>query len=328
MHQAPELVFAPAASRMLGEQVAAALGTDLAPLEEREFEAGEHKSRPLVEVRRRSCWIIQTLRGDTSGSANDRLLRALFLIATLRDAGAARVSACLPYLAYGRKERRTKARDPVMTRYVAQLLEAMGVNRVVALEVHDLAAFDNAFRCEAIPLTFAPLVIDALRIGSSDDLTVVSPDIGGAKRAQLVAELIADRFGTEVGFAFLEKRRRGGTVTGDTLVGPVRDRRVLIVDDLIASGSTVLRAVAACRAAGASRIEAAACHAVMSDEAQRLLGTDGPDRLLISNSTFLPAWCTASPRVEVLDAAPLIAECIKRLARGDALTELVSTRDQ
>ena len=159
MDPAP-LLFAPLASRAFGERVAACLGTPLAPLEEREYEGGEHKSRPLVSVRGRVVYVIQSLSGDEAGSANDRLCRVLFLIAALKDAGATRVTACLPYIAYSRKDRRTKERDPVNSRYIAQLLEAMGVDHVMVMDVHNVAAFENAFRCSVDLLEAAPLLAD------------------------------------------------------------------------------------------------------------------------------------------------------------------------
>lgn len=322
---AATLLFAPRASGDFGLRVARALGVGLAPIEERDFEGGEHKARPLVEVRGRRCWVVQALHGDEQGSANDRLCRLLFLIGALRDAGAGHVSACLPYLAYARKDRRTKHRDPITTRYVAQLFEAVGTDRVVALEVHNPAAFDNAFRCESVALSFVPLLCRWLQGHDRRSLVVMSPDIGGVKRAQLARELIVTLLGLDAGFAFMEKRRSGGVVSGDQLVGDVRGRDVLIIDDLIASGGTVLRATAACRAAGAVHIDVAGCHGVFTPTAGALLGQQGPDTVLVTNSVPLPNGFLASDRLQVLDAAALIAEAIRRLERGEGLAELLGS---
>lgn len=327
MPETTDLLFAPQGSHEFGARVAASLGMSLAALEEREFDGGEHKVRPLVEVRGRRCWVIQGLHGDGQGSVNDRLCRCLFLIAALRDAGAAHVTACLPYLAYARKDRRTKHRDPITTRYVAQLFEAVGTDRVLSVEVHNPAAFDNAFRCESIAVTFVPLVARWLGQHTFERLVVLSPDIGGVKRAQLARESIAELLGREVGFAFLEKRRSGGKVSGDLLIGQVADTNVLIVDDLIASGGTLLRAIATCRAAGARRVDAAACHAVFTPQATRLFGPAGPDSLLVTNTVPVHA-APLTPRLEVLDAAALIAEAIRRLQRGEALAELIGPGEQ
>jgi ribose-phosphate pyrophosphokinase len=144
------LIFALRATRELGAGISRALGVELAPHEEREFEDGEHKARPLMSVRGRDLYLVQSLYGGPEASPSDKLCRLLFFAGALRDAGAGRVTAVVPYLAYARKDRRTQLRDPITTRYVAQLIEAVGVDRVVVVDVHNLAAFENAFRCPTI----------------------------------------------------------------------------------------------------------------------------------------------------------------------------------
>ena len=223
-------------------------------MEEREFEGGEHKTRPLVGVRGRDVCVVQSLSGDAAGSANDRLCRLLFFVAGLKDCGAARVTACVPFLAYGRKDRRTKERDPVTLRYVAQLIEAVGTGHVLALDAHNLAAFENAFRCPVDHLEAAPLMADspAARVGDAP-VSIVSPDIGGAKRAQRLQELLAARLGREVGFAIIDKRRSSGVVSGgDLVVGPVAGVTRCWWTIWSSAGTTLMRAVQACRKAGAA----------------------------------------------------------------------------
>jgi ribose-phosphate pyrophosphokinase len=320
------LLFAPLASRAFGERVAAGLGLPLAPLEERDYEGGEHKSRPLVSVRGRVVHVLQSLSGDAAGSANDRLCRALFLIAALKDAGAARVTACFPYLAYARKDRRSKERDPVNSRYIAQLIEAVGTDHVMAMDVHNLAAFENAFRCSVDVLEAAPLLADRVVLETGGkDVTIVSPDLGGAKRAQRVQDLVAARAGTGVDFAVIEKRRDGVEVSGDLVIGPIAGRHAIIVDDLISAGTTLLRAVQVCRAAGARSVAAFATHGVFAPGAERLLGPAGPDRLYVTD-TLLPVRLTppadASDRLVVLPASAMFAEALRRLQAGESVVAL------
>ena len=126
-------------SRTLGEQVSARLAIEPSPHEEREFEDGEYKARPLISVRGNNVFVIQSFYGDDRQSGNDKLCRLLFFIGALKDAAAARVTAVVPYLAYARKDK--KPRDPVTTRYVAALFEAVGTDAVMTLDVHNLAAF-------------------------------------------------------------------------------------------------------------------------------------------------------------------------------------------
>jgi ribose-phosphate pyrophosphokinase len=315
MDAAP-LLFAPGASLAFGERLAAALGTPLAALEEREFEGGEHRSRPVTEVRGRSVYVVQSMSGDAAASANDRLVRALFLIAALRDAGAARITACLPYLAYLRKDRRTKPQDQVNSRYVAQLFEAVGVDHVMVMDAHNPAAFENAFRCSIELLEAAPLLADRLAEQTKvEPVTIVSPDFGGAKRAQRVVDQVTQRSGLAVEFAVIEKRRTGGQVSGDMVIGPVSGRHAVLVDDLIGAGTTLLRAVKSCREAGALSVGAFATHGVFAPGAERLLGPDGPDRLYVTD-TLLPTRLqapTGDPdKLQVLPVAGIFAEAIRR----------------
>ncbi len=140
-------LFCVNASRDFAESVAQQLGTKLMEHEEREFGDGEHKIRPLGNVRDKDVFVIQSLYSDSQQSVNDKLCRMLFLLGALRDASAGRITAVMPYLAYARKDRKSQTRDPVTTRYVASMIESVGVDRVVTLEVHNLAAYQNAFRC-------------------------------------------------------------------------------------------------------------------------------------------------------------------------------------
>lgn len=325
MDTAP-LLFAPLASRAFGERVAARLGLELAPLEERDYEGGEHKCRPLVSVRGRIVYVLQSLSGDAAASANDRLVRALFLIAALKDAGAARVTACFPYIAYSRKDRRSKERDPVNSKYIAQLVEAVGTDHVMVMDVHNVAAFENAFRCSVDVLEAGPLLADRIVADTGGrNVTIVSPDFGGAKRAQRVQDLVAARAGVEVDFAVIEKRRDSGEVSGDLVVGPIAGRHAVIVDDLISAGSTLLRAVQACRAAGARSVAAFATHGVFAPGADRLLGPGGPDRLFVTD-TLLPTRLVPAPgaadKLVVLPASALFAEALRRLHAGESVVAL------
>jgi ribose-phosphate pyrophosphokinase len=234
----------------------------------------------------------------------------------LRDAGAARVTACVPYLCYARKDRRTQPHDPVSTRYVAQLFEAVGVDRVVVLEVHNEAAFDNAFRCTTVRLGSGPVFAAELaRLADPASLVIASPDVGGVKRAQAVRELLAAGLRRDLGFAFMEKRRTGGVVSGDTLVGDVAGRDVLIFDDLIASGETIMRAAAAARRAGARRVYCAAAHAVFTPAARQLF-EGALDAVLVSDSVALPAEFERfrGNALRVCSVAPLFATTIAELA--------------
>lgn len=318
------LIFALGTTEPFGHRVAAILATKLAPAEERNFEDGEHKLRPLVSVRERDCYILHSLHGDDEETVNDKLFRLLFFAATLRDHGAACVTLVCPYLCYARKDRRTQSRDPVTTRYVAAAIEAMGVDRVVALEPHSPAAFDNAFRIPAERVhAHAPLVDAVLEQMDGAPTVVVSPDLGGAKRAAALRDILAARSGHEPASAFLEKRRSGGRVSGDTVAGDIEGRAAVIVDDLIASGTTMLRAVRACRARGATAVYVVTTHGVFAAGAEQLLTDDALDGLLITDSVAAQMERYWSDRVKRISVAPLLADVIRALTEGGSVTEIL-----
>ena len=209
-------------------------------------------------------------------------------------------------------------------RYVAQLFEAVGTDHVLALDAHNLAAFENAFRCPVDHLEAAPLMADHLARAVGDvEVVIVSPDIGGAKRAQRLQELLSARLGREVGFAIVDKRRSSGVVSGgDLVVGPVDGRHAVLVDDLVSAGTTLMRAVQACRRAGARRVDAFATHGVFEPEARQLLGPDGPQQLVVTDSILPTRLADDGGRLVVLEASALMGEAIRRIATGGSVVAL------
>jgi ribose-phosphate pyrophosphokinase len=317
-------LFALEATAELGAQVAKALGRPLNAHEERGFEDGEHKIRPLDNVRNADVYVVQSTHGGPSQSANDKLNRLLFFIGALKDSGAARVTAVVPYLCYARKDRRTKPQDPVTIRYVASMFEALGADAVVTLEAHNPAAFENAFRCPTVALTATPLFVDYVKSLGASDLSVISPDPGGVKRAELFREALQAVLGRSIGKAFVDKRRSAGVVSGDLLVGEVAGSTALVIDDLISTGGTLLRAARAARAAGASKVIALVTHGLFMPGAEQVLADPAIDRLVVTDAVppfRLPA-ALARERLDVLPVAPLLAETIIRLHQGRALTDL------
>jgi ribose-phosphate pyrophosphokinase len=312
MRQEPLQLFALSESRGLAEGIAAHLGVPLAGLEERTFDDGEHSVRPRPEVSGRHCVVIQSLYAEPDRGVSDKLCRLLFLVAALKDAAVQRVTAMLPYLCYARADRRTAHQGPLTLRYLAELLEAVGVDRVIALDVHNLAAFHNAFRCPVDQLEAAALFVDrfAPRLASKR-VVVVSPDAGGMKRAERLRELLSQSLGDEVSLAFLAKRRAHDPRHGEELVGNVQNRAVLIIDDLISTGETLARAARACREGGAHTVLAAATHGLFAGAAARTLLQEGLlDELAVTNSVRPPhlPGDGAANRLAVLDASPILAK--------------------
>jgi ribose-phosphate pyrophosphokinase len=318
-------LFALQASTGLGKDIAIALGHPLAAHEERDFEDGEHKIRPLDPVRGDDVYVVHSLHGGPTESANDKLCRLLFFIGALKDAGAARVTAVTPYLCYARKDRRTKPNDPVTTRYVASLFEAVGTDAIVTLEVHNPVAFENAFRCRTVTLTATPLFVDYAKALSGENLCVVSPDPGGVKRAELFRETLEIVLGRPIGKGFADKHRSAGVVTGDLFVGDAAGATALIVDDLISTGGTLLRAARAARKAGARRVLALVTHGLFMPGAAEAIADPAIDRLVVTDAVppFRLGTSPVRSKIDTLPAAPLLAETIRRLHEGQSLTDLI-----
>jgi ribose-phosphate pyrophosphokinase len=318
-------LFALNATTELGGAIAKWLGMPLCAHEEREFEDGEHKARPLDTVGNADVYVVQSLHGGPEASANDKLCRLLFFIGALKNAGAARVIAVVPYLCYARKDRRTKPNDPVTTRYVAAMFEAIGADAVVTLEVHNPVAFENAFRCRTVTLTATPLFVEYASKLKDENLCVVSPDTGGAKRAELFRETLEAIRGRPIGKAFADKHRSAGVVTGDLFVGDVTGATALVIDDLISTGGTLVRAARAARSAGARRVIALTAHGLFMEGAAEALADPALDRLVVTDTVppfRLPAGATRD-KLDILPSAPLFAEAIARLHEGRSLTELL-----
>lgn len=310
------LLFALQGSEHYASRVAQRLGCQLALHEERDYEDGEHKCRPLESVNGREVVVFHSLHGDGRQSANDKLCRLLFFCGALKDAGARHVQAVTPYLCYGRKDRRTQPQDPTITRYLAAMIEACGVDRLVALEVHNPAAFDNAFRiptwnvecAELFAGHFAGLVGDA-------EVVSVSPDTGGAKRAEQFRQALERQLGRAVGAALMEKHRGQEALSGTLLVGDVLGKTAIIFDDLISTGATLMHAGLACQQAGAARLFAAATHGLFTGGSDLL---DKPlfEHLAVSDSVppfRLPADCVTR-RLHVLDSTALVATLLAESA--------------
>lgn len=303
----------------LAQAVSQTLGEPLAPMEHRPFEDGEHKWRPLVDPRGRDVFVLSSLHGDDEASPQDKLVRLLLMLATLRDHGAHRVTAVLPYLAYTRKDLRTHPFDPLATQAVARWLEASGAHQVVVLEAHQPSALQNAFRCPLLTLdAWHAFDEPADKVAAhGGPVVVAAPDAGGVKRALRWRDHLQARWQQPVGFAMVDKRRIAGLVSGGQLVaGDVQGATVLLLDDIVASGSTLAQAAAALHHAGAAAVQAFAAHGLFVGQADQTLSTSHLSRLVVTDSVpafRLPPSAAFAPRLQVASVARLLARAMGEL---------------
>lgn len=251
------VLLAIGASRDLGERIARRAAIPLVDYEEEIFPDGERKIGPAEDVAGRTVLALHSLHArqeDETGGVGDQLLRLLLLIGALKDAGAARVIALTPYLALARQDRRTANGEPVSSRYVAILLQAMGIDAIAALDVHNVSAFENAFSCPSRALSAVPLFVGHFavqlrgRATDQDDddakerpILVLSPDAGGIKRARGFQQRLAGALERPVELGLMDKRRDGD---GETFAGSAEGAVAIIIDDMISGGTTLARAAA------------------------------------------------------------------------------------
>src|SRR5438552_11979473 len=285
MNRGDLVLFALNASKEFGAAVGRHLGMELAAHEERDFEDGEHKIRPLVSVRGKDVFVVQSLYGDSEQTVNDKLCRFLFFLGALKDASAERVTAVMPYLCYARKDKQTKPRDPITTRYVADLFEAVGVSRAFTLDVHNLAAFQNAWRIETDHLEAKNLFVNYFAgLDMPREVVVVSPDAGGIKRAEEFRKTLSQALPVTVRSGFVEKYRSDDVLTGETFAGDVKGKTAIIIDDLISSGSTIARAADACRQRGATAVYAAASHGLFTGKPSEVFPHPALNKIVVTNT--------------------------------------------
>ena len=306
MNQHPLSFFGLQGSRELAERVADRLEVALAPHEERSFEDGEHKARPLQDVRGHDVFVLHSLYGDDRESGNDKLCRLLFFCGALKDAGAVHVTAVTPYLAMRVKiagPSQTIPSSPDMSLRCSKLSGLTGsLCRKCTTSPHSRTHFGRpTWHIES-----ASLLADHFsRLLRREQVVAVSPDAGGAKRVEQFRQALEHLTGKDVGSAYMEKYRSSGVVSGELLAGEVRGRVAVIVDDLISTGGTLVRAAKACRDAGAKTVFTAATHGLFIDGARELFATPAIDGIVIANTVppFRVPADVAAQRLTMLDAS-------------------------
>jgi ribose-phosphate pyrophosphokinase len=311
VNEAP-LLFALHESQSFATRVARHLAITLGTVGERRYEDGEYKCHPLDSVAGRNVVVFAGLYPEPTLSVHDKLCRLLFFCSAIKDAGARHLQVVSPYLCYTRKERRIQAQDPIITRYLATLMEASRIDRLTTMEVHDQAAFDNAFRIPTQHLENAQLFAEHfIRLYEGEPLVVASPDLGGIKRAERFRQVLEARLGRSIGHACVEKYRRDETLSGGSLLGKVEGCTVILVDDLISTGSTLLRAADACHAGGARDIYAMATHGLFTTSTE-LLESPRFKRIMVSDSVPPPQLESVlkAGHFDVLDTSASIASAL------------------
>lgn len=305
------VLFAGTAHPGLARSIASAMRIELGKCEVARFPDGELSVRLGEPVRRKEVGILQPI----GPPANDHLVELLLFADACRRAAASRVTAIVPYLGYARSDKRHGRREAIGGRVVADVLSAVGVGHVIAVDLH-VAQIEGFFRVPVDNLTAVPTLCERIRRDVPADATIVSPDAGAIH----LANEYAHRLGGTV--VVLHKRRETGASTRVThVVGDVRDRPCLIVDDMITTGGTVAEAVTALLHAGARpEVTVAATHGLFVEDARRKLSHPAVRRIVVTDSVAVDpsAW----PGLEVVPLGPLLAGALQRLMAHGSFSDL------
>ncbi len=307
------LLLAGSANEPLAKAIAAYVGVELGQRELRRFPDGELRVEIQESVRGRDVYLIQ----PTSPPVEEHVMELLLLADACRRAGAAHVTAIVPYFGYARQDRRTTGREPVSAKLIADLFAAGGLQRVVALDAHT-GALEGFFEIPLEHLSAVSLLAEAARPYAGPNSVVVAPDLGATK--------LAERYATrlQLPVAIVHKTRLSGVeVSVDRITGNVQGRAPLVVDDMISTGGTVAAAIEALVGAGcAPEITIVATHGLLVGPARQHLRVEAVQRLIVTDSVVVPRDVPAP--LQVVSVAPLLADAIRRLHADESLGDLLT----
>lgn len=318
--EAPFLLFSGSANPDLAQGVADSLGMALAERRITRFPDGEVHLQIRESVRGRDAFIIQS----TCPPVNEHLMELFIMLDTLHRAAAARVTAIIPYYGYSRQDRKVVGREPITAKLVANLIASAGASRVLCIDLHS-PAIQGFFEIGMDHLTAVYALARHIRHLNLKDCVIVSPDTGGVKRADTYASLL------DLPLAILHKRRENAdNVEIAAVIGDVQGKRPIVVDDIISTGGTLRRAADALINAGAlPDITVAATHAVMAGNAMQQLDHPAIKRVIVSDTIPISLEKRRElPTLQIVSLAPMLAQAIVRLHRGQSLSELFKRSEQ
>ncbi len=306
-------VFGGSSNQPLVKAIAESLGIRMGRTHLERFPDGEIIARLDDDVRGRDCFIVQS----TCPPVNENLMELLIFIDCLRRASARRITAVMPYFGYARQDRKAAGRTPITAKLVANLISQAGAHRVLAMDLH-ADQIQGFFDIPVDHLTAVPVISRYVEGLGLENCVVVSPDVGNVKKANAYA----DRLGFDM--AIIDKRRvNADSTTALRVVGDVRDKMVLIFDDMITTAGTATEAIRMLRENGAHRFLLAATHGVIAGPAADRLEAAKIDQIVITNSIQLPATVRDRfPQLKILSVAPLLGEAIRRIHLNQSVSAL------
>ncbi|MFN2452375.1 MAG: ribose-phosphate diphosphokinase [Candidatus Dormibacteria bacterium] len=299
----------------LNERIAREIGVPLTEMQVSRFADGEYDVKIAESVRGHDVFVIQ----PTCHPVSENLVQLFLILDALHRASSTRVNAVIPYYGYARKEKKTQPRDPISAKLMANVIELAGAQRMITVDLH-AEAIQGFFDIPVDALNAAKILARHVRERHRDGVVVVSPDVGGTERARRLARIL------DAPIAICDKRRpRDDQVEVVNVIGDVKGRHCVIIDDLISTGSTLSNAARALRVNGATGVDVVATHGVLVPGALERLHEAPIDEICITDTIPLredQRPFDAHPKLRVLSVAPLIAEAIVRVHEGRSVSEL------
>jgi ribose-phosphate pyrophosphokinase len=318
-HPPDFMVFTGNANPALAEDIANYLNISLGAATVGRFSDGEVTVEINQNVRARDVFVVQS----TCAPTNDNLMELLIMVDALKRASAERISAVIPYFGYARQDRRPRSsRVPISAKVVANMIQAVGVARVLTMDLH-ADQIQGFFDIPVDNIFASPVLLGDLRQKNYHDLIVVSPDIGGVVRARALAKQL------NCDLAIIDKRRPRANVSEVMhVIGEISGRNCVIMDDMIDTAGTLVKAAEVLKERGAKKVYAYCTHPIFSGPAiERITNGEALDEVVVTNTIPLSQAAAACPKIRQLSVAPLIAETIQRIARGDSVMRLFSDQE-
>ena len=314
------VVFTGNANPRLAQEIVGHLGTQLGAATVGRFSDGEVTVELQQNIRNRDVFVVQS----TCAPTNENMMELLIMVDALRRASAERIYAVIPYFGYARQDRRPRSsRVPISAKVIANLLQTVSVDSVLTMDLH-ADQIQGFFDIPVDNIYASPVLLGDLRKQNYDNVTVVSPDVGGVVRARALAKQLNSDL------AIIDKRRpRANESEVMHVIGEIEGRNCVIMDDMIDTAGTLVKAAEVLKQRGALKVYAYCTHPIFSGPAlDRINNGHALDEVVVTNTIPLGDLALSSPKIRQLSVAPLIAETMQRIAKGDSVLSLFSEQNQ
>ena len=312
------VLFTGNSNPLLAQEIAQHLGVELGQADVGRFSDGEVTVEVHQNVRARDIFVVQSTCAPTS----DNLMELALMVDALKRASARRITAVIPYFGYARQDRRPRSmRVPISAKVVANMLEAVGVERLLTMDLH-ADQIQGFFDIPVDNIYASPVLLSDLKSKAYSNLVVISPDIGGVVRARALAK----QLGCDL--AIIDKRRPAAGVSEVMhVIGEIEGRNCVIMDDMIDTAGTLVKAAEVLKERGAKSVYAYCTHPIFSGPALDRIAASAIDEVVITNTIALSDAARASPKIRQLSVAFLFAESIRRISDGESVTSLFAEQN-